>query len=103
AVDRLALFSDALVVIDAEGAADADEPRLKVGSPVERIQRLEDLEEDLLREIFGFIVLADELVAHFENFSPVVTDDGLPSGFVAAKASPDQCFDGLRCERCRGR
>jgi hypothetical protein len=38
-------------------------------------QRLEDLEEDVLSEIFGLVVLADELVGDVEHLAPVLPDD----------------------------
>ena len=56
AIDRLALLAHAAVVIDAQVAADADQPGLEIGAPVERVQRLEDLEEDVLRQVLGFVV-----------------------------------------------
>ena len=75
AVDRLALLADAAVVIDAEIAADADQPRLEVGAAIERVERLVQLEEDVLREILGLIVPADELVGDVEDLAPIQADD----------------------------
>ena len=57
AVDRLALLADAAVVIDAQVAADADQPGLEVGAAVEGVERLEDLDEDVLRQVLGVVVL----------------------------------------------
>ena len=51
--DHVVLPADAAVVIDAEVAADADQPRREVRAAIERVERLEQLEEDVLREIFG--------------------------------------------------
>ena len=95
-----ALLSHAPVVVDAEIPADADDPRLKVRATVERGERLEDLQEDILGEIFGLVVLADELVGDVEDLAPVLPDDRLPRGLVAAQALLDQA---VRCSRLRGR
>ena len=88
--DRLALLPHAAVVIDAEIPADADDPGLKVRAAIERGERLEDLQEDILREIFGLVVLADELVGDVEDLAPVLPDDRLPRDLVAAQALLDQ-------------
>ena len=77
-IDGLALLAHAAVVVDAQIAADADQPGLEVRPPVERVQRLEDLQEDVLREILGVVVLADELVGDVEYLAPVLTDNQLP-------------------------
>ena len=63
AVDRLRAPSARCDSGRCKVAADADEPGLKIRAAVERVERLEDLQEDVLREILGFVVLADELVA----------------------------------------
>ena len=78
AVDRLALLADAAVVIDAEVAADADQPGLEVGAAIEGVERLEDLQEDVLRQILGLVVPADELVGDVEDLPPVLADDLVP-------------------------
>src|SRR5687767_3430556 len=80
--DGLALLPDAAVVIDAQVPADADDPRLKIRPPIERAQRLEYLQEDILRQVLGFIVLADELVGDVEDLPPVLSDDGFPRRLV---------------------
>ena len=72
-------------MIDAEVAADADDPRLEVRATVERRQRLEDLQEDVLRQIFGFLVLADELVRDVEYLTPVLPDDRFPRRLITAQ------------------
>ena len=95
AVDRLALLADAAVVIDAEVAADADQPGLEIRAPVERVERLEDLQEDVLRQILGFVVLADELVRDVEHLAPVLADDQLPGELIALQAALNQRFDGV--------
>ena len=74
-------------MIDAEVAADADQPGLKVRAPIERVQRLEDLEEDVLRQILGLVVAADELVGEVEDLAPVLPDDLLPRDLIAARGS----------------
>ena len=53
-------------------------------------ERLEDLQEDILREILGLVVLADELVGDVEDLAPVLPDDRLPRDLVAAQALLDQ-------------
>jgi hypothetical protein len=88
-------------VVDAQIPADADDPRLEIGAAIERAQRLEDLEEDVLREIFRLVVLADELVGDVEHFPPVLADDLLPCLLIAAQTLLDQ---GVRRRglSCRG-
>ena len=92
-IDRLALLTDAAVVIDAQVTADADEPGLKIRAPIERAERLEDLQEDVLRQIFGFLVPADELVRDVEDFPPVLLDDRVPGELVALKTSLNERFN----------
>ena len=87
AVDRLALLAHAAVVIDAQVAADADQPGLEIGPPVEGVERLEHLEEDVLRQVLGFVVLADELVGDVEHLAPVQPDDRVPRRLVAAQTA----------------
>ena len=43
------------------------------------LERLEDLQEDVLRQIFGLVVLADELVGDVEDLAPVLPDDQSPT------------------------
>jgi len=93
AIDRLAFFAHAPVVIDAQIAADADEPGLKIRAPIERTERLEDLDEDVLREVFGFLVPSDEFIRDVENFPPVLLDDGVPGELVALKTSLNERFN----------
>jgi len=82
-------------MIDAEVAAHADQPRLKICAAVEGIERLEDLQEDLLREIFRLVVLADELVGHVEHFAPVLADDEIPGRLIVLEAPLNQRFNRL--------
>ncbi len=77
-------------MIDAQVAADADDPRLKICAAVERAERLEDLDEDVLREIFGLFMLADELVGDVEHLAPILADDLLPRDLVALETLLDQ-------------
>jgi hypothetical protein len=83
-------------VVDAQVPADADQPRLKIRTPVERVERLEDLQEDFLREILGFLVPADELVRDVEDLPPVHANDGVPGGLIALQAPFDERLDRLR-------
>ena len=83
-------------MIDAQVAADADQPGLEVRAPIERVERLEDLEEDVLREILGLVVLADELVGDVEHLAPVLADDLLPGELIAVQAALDQRLDRVR-------
>ena len=57
-------------------------------------QRLEDLQEDVLGEILGLVVLADELVGDVEDLAPVLPDDGFPGHLIAAEALLDQRVGG---------
>jgi len=86
----LAFLADTSVVVDAEVAADADQPGLKIRATVERVQRLEDLEEDILRQIFGFVVPADKLVGQIEDLAPMLLDNLLPRRLIAFQAALDQ-------------
>ena len=83
-------------MIDAQVAADADQPGLEVGAAVEGIERLEQLEEDVLREVLGLVVLADELVGDVEDAAPVQADDRFPGALIAAEAALDDVVDVLR-------
>ena len=87
---RLAFLAHAAVVIDAEVAADADEPGLEIRAPIERVQRLEDLEEDVLRQILGLVMAADELVGEVEDLAPVLADDLLPRRLIACETALDE-------------
>jgi hypothetical protein len=60
------------------------------------LQRLEDLQEDVLREIFGLVVLADELVRDVEDLAPVLAHDLLPCELIAGQALLDEAV-----RRCR--
>ena len=101
AVDRLALLADAAVVVDAEIAADADQPGLEVGAAVERVERLVQLEEDVLRQVLGLVVPADELVGDVEDLAPVQADDRFPRRLIAVQAALDELV-GRRRRRGRG-
>ena len=78
-------------MIDAQIPADADElSGNSVPVPVERLQRLEDLEEDVLRQVLGLVVPPDELVGEIEDLAPVLAHDLLPRQLIAAEAALDQ-------------
>src|SRR6185503_8909257 len=94
--NRLPFLSNAPIMIDAEVPADADNPRLKIRPSIERIQRLEDLEKDILRQIFRFVVLADELVRDVEHLSPVQANNRVPGDLIAAQALLDEAVGRAR-------
>jgi hypothetical protein len=93
AIDRLAFLPHAAVVIDAQVAAHADQPRLEVRAAVERVERLEDLEKDVLRQVLGFVVLGDELVRDVEHLPPVLPDNLFPRLLIAVETPLDQIVD----------
>ena len=93
---RLALLPDAAVMVDAQIAADADEPGLEVRPPIERVQGAENLEEDVLRQVFGFVVTADELVGEIEDLPPVLPDDLVPGALIAGETLLDQRVNGRK-------
>jgi hypothetical protein len=80
-------------MVDAQVAADAHQPGLKIRAPIERVQRLEDLEENVLGQVFGFVVAAGELVGDVEHFPPMLPDDLFPRALVAAEAALDKRID----------
>jgi hypothetical protein len=88
-------------VVDAQVAADAHQPGLKIGAPIERVQRLEDLEKDVLRQIFGFVVAARELIRDVEHFAPVLPNDVFPRPLIAAEAALDKGIDRISGNRRR--
>ena len=47
-------------------------------------------------EIFGLVVLADELVGDVEHLAPVLADDLLPGELIAMQAALDQRLDRRR-------
>ena len=96
AVDRLVLPADAAVVIDTQVTADADQPGLEVRAPIEGIQRLEQLEEDVLREILGLVMPADELVRDVEHPAPIEAHDLVPGALIAVEAALDDRVDRMR-------
>ena len=93
--DRVAPFNDGgRWDLDALAAASAatleiprrrqdlafDEPGLdreRLIRPGEGVQRLEDLDEDVLRQVLGFVMTADELVREVEHLAAMATDDDL--------------------------
>ena len=56
-------------------------------------ERLENLQEDVLRQILGLVVLADELVGDVEHLAPVLADDLLPGELIALQAALNQRLD----------
>src|SRR5690606_13801587 len=101
---RLAFLAAAPVVVDAEVAADADEPGLEVGAPIEGMERLEDAQKDVLREVFGLVMTPDEFVGDIEDFPPVQSNDPGPGLLIASQAALDQLVDcGVGRNRIRDR
>ena len=88
-------------MIDAQVAADADQPGLEIGAAVERVQRLEDLQEDVLGQVLGLVVPAGELVGDVEDLAAVLADDLFPRRLVAAQAALNQRIDGVRGSRTK--
>ena len=91
-----AIAPAAAIAIDAEIAADADEPGLKVRAAIERAERSEHLQENLLRQIFRFVVGAHEAIRHVEHLAPVRLDDGVPCGLIAFGRALNGGVDGHR-------
>jgi hypothetical protein len=102
AIDGFALLADGAVVIDAQVAAHADEPCLEVRAAVERVERLVQLEEDVLSEVFCLIVTTDELVRDVEHLPSIHADDRFPRGLIAVQAALDDLVGHL-CWRGRVR
>jgi len=82
-------------VIDAQVAAHADEPCLEVRAAIEGIERLIQLEEDVLREVLRLIVTADELVRDIEDLPPVHPYDRFPRCLVAGQTALDNLVGDL--------
>ena len=62
-------------------------------APIEGVERLENAQEYLLREVLGLVVPAHELVRDIENLAPVLPDDELPRRLITTEAPADE---GLR-------
>src|SRR5262245_34032216 len=88
----------AAIVVDAEIPADADQPCGEVRTAIERLERLEQLEKDVLSEIFGFVLAADEFVRDVEHLAPVETHDVVPRALITFEATFDEGID-LRWRR----
>ena len=86
-------------MVDAQVAGDADDPRLEVRTPVERVERLEDLQEDVLGEIFRFVVFSDEFICDVEHLPPVLADHRFPGGLVSTQALLDEGVGRRRLQR----
>jgi hypothetical protein len=86
-------------VVDAQIACDADDPGLEVRAPIERVERFEDLQEDVLREILRLVVFSDELIRDIEHLTPVLTDHRFPGGLVAAQALLNEAVGRRRLQR----
>ena len=76
--------------------AHADEPRLKVRAPVERAERPEHLQENLLGQVLRLVVRADEPVRDVEDLPPVRLDDRIPRRLIAVGRALDDRFAGHR-------
>ncbi len=93
-VDELAFLPDAAVVVDAEVATDANQPRLEIRSPVERSQRFVDPEKDVLGQIFRLVVLAHKGERDVEHPTLVSLDDGGPRRLISTQAGINQPVGG---------
>ncbi len=94
AVDELPFPTYASVVVDAKVATDANQPRLKVRSAIERGEGLVDLEKDILGQILRFVVFTDEGVRDIEDATSVSLDNSVPRGLVTAQARVNQLIGG---------
>ena len=54
-------------------------------------------------QVFGLVVLADELVRDVEHFSPVLPDDELPGLLIAPQAPLNERLEGVSRKRLRDR
>src|SRR6202008_3396022 len=75
---------------DAEVAGHDRQPGREVGVAVEVLEAAEDLEEDLLGQVFRVVMPPLELVADMKHIPLVAGDDELPGGIVLLQASLDQ-------------
>ena len=90
AVDQFAFLANAPIVIDTEVPTDTDQPGLKIGSAVECAERLVDLQEDVLGQVFRQVVSTDELVGDVEYAAPISLNDEVPCLLVPLQAAVDQ-------------
>ena len=67
---------------------------MSTGTEVEGIERSENLEKDVLREIFCDVVFSHELVRDVEHFPPMLFDNQLPRHLITTQTALDQCFEG---------
>jgi hypothetical protein len=80
-------------MVDTQVPADADQPGLEICAAIERVQRFENFQKNVLRQILGFVVAADELVSKIEHLAPVLTDDLFPRRLVSLQAAGNQLVD----------
>jgi hypothetical protein len=53
------------------------------------VERFENLDEDVLRQVFGLIEPADELVRQVEHLAAMLLDDDRPRDLIAFEAPFD--------------
>jgi hypothetical protein len=70
-------------VIDAGIRDDTVEPGRELGVLAKAIQRPVDLEEDLLGDVLGVVVVPGELIGHPVDHGPMPLDERLKGGRVA--------------------
>ena len=82
--------ADFAALIGSQVAGDAEQPRAQGTRGVEALQRAVGADEGLLRDVFGFIGVAQKQVGQTEDRRLVFAHQGLPRGPVAAAREGDQ-------------
>ena len=77
-------------VIDAGIHDDTVQPGRELGVLAKAIQRPVDLEEDLLGDVLGVVVVAGKLVGHPIDHGPMPLDEHLKGGRVTARRAGNQ-------------
>ena len=93
-------------MIDAGIHDDTVEPGRELGVLPKAVERSVDLEEDLLGDVLGVVVVAGELVGDAIDHGPMLLDERLKGGRVAARragnqvrvshSAPCRMYDGAR-------
>src|SRR4029079_6419200 len=78
---------------DRQVLADDNQPGMEMCAAIERVQRFENFQKNVLRQILGFVVAADQLVSKIEHLATVVTRDRFPRRLVSLQAAGNQLVD----------